>query len=235
LAKKSFERGRNRYIFRAISRVISYLSPHFLLQICKTCKKSETSLTLIPLFLLPILTFFPIYISLILVVFGFVAILNSKKSEVGQSQLLLSLIFIGIASALVIATNSTINGNLTGMFTQLNTSQNASEIEVNQTNITFNRKNETLLPKIDLSLSFKNKITRGESFNFSVFAKNVGNSTAKNLKIIVDLPKGFSTDNLMKDCGDLEVNSTCEFSFSIISNLEASLGVNEIKVRANYE
>jgi hypothetical protein len=201
----------------------------------QTGKKSEASLTLIPFFLLPTLTFLPLYISLILVAFGFVAIFNSKKSEVGQSQLLLSLIFIGIASALVIATNSTINGNLTGMFTQSSVSQNTSEIEVDQTNITFNQKNETLHPKIDLSLNFKDKITRGESFNFSVFAKNVGNSTAKNLKIIVDLPKGFSTDNLMKDCGDLEVNSTCEFSFLVRSNLEAKLGVNEIRVRTNYE
>ena len=95
-------------------------------------RKSEASLVLIiPFILLPNLTFLPFYISLILIAFSFIAILNSKKSELGQSQLLLSIFTVILSLGIVIATNSTISGSFTQILTDnTKTIEKVSSVEV---------------------------------------------------------------------------------------------------------
>jgi uncharacterized repeat protein (TIGR01451 family) len=94
----------------------------------------------------------------------------------------------------------------------------------------------TAKPKISLRLSTdKNRITRGENFLLRISVSNEGNANATNVKVSVDLPKGFSTDTLEKVCDVVEVNSSCELEFSVKSDLSTQLGESEIKVRVSYE
>ena len=107
------------------------------------------------------------------------------------------------------------------------------EIQINETTTTIEAPAK---PKISLKLSVdKGRITRGESFLLKVLVLNEGEADAKNVKISVDLPRGFSTDASEKVCDVIEVNSSCEVEFSVNSNLSTLLGKNEIKVRVSYE
>jgi uncharacterized repeat protein (TIGR01451 family) len=91
-------------------------------------------------------------------------------------------------------------------------------------------------PKISLKLSTdKIRITRGESFLLRVVVSNEGSANATNVRVSVDLPKGFSTDEKEKVCGVIEVNSSCELEFYVKSDFSTQLGESEIKVRAAYE
>jgi uncharacterized repeat protein (TIGR01451 family) len=91
-------------------------------------------------------------------------------------------------------------------------------------------------PKISLRLSTdKSRITRGESFSLRVVVSNEGSANAANVRVSVDLPKGFSTDEKEKTCDVIEVNSSCELEFSVKSDLSTKLGESEIKVRVSYE
>jgi uncharacterized repeat protein (TIGR01451 family) len=89
--------------------------------------------------------------------------------------------------------------------------------------------------KISLKLDVKKKITRGEGLLLKVNVTNEGDANAKNVKVTVGLPNGFSTDYLEKVCDVIEANSSCELEFSVKSNLSTQLGENEIKVRVSYE
>ena len=126
-------------------------------------------------------------------------------------------------------------------FTQLNesnsTEENGTNENVSTSSTQISQTTEIIAkPKISLRLSTdKNRITRGENFLLRIFVNNEGNGEAKSVKVTVDLPKGFSTDEREKVCGVIEVNSTCELEFSVKSDLSTQLGENEIKVRASYE
>jgi uncharacterized repeat protein (TIGR01451 family) len=100
---------------------------------------------------------------------------------------------------------------------------------------TLSNKHFHLKARISLKLDAKEKITRGESFLLKVNVTNEGDADAKNVKVTVELPNGFSTDEREKVCGVIEVNSTCELEFSVKSDLSTQLGENEIKVRVSYE
>jgi len=90
--------------------------------------------------------------------------------------------------------------------------------------------------KVLLNLSIdKKRITRGEGFLLKAIISNEGNVSAKNVKVIVELPNGFSTDSSEKACDVIEANSSCELEFLIKSDLSSTLGENEIKVRVTYE
>jgi len=89
--------------------------------------------------------------------------------------------------------------------------------------------------KISLKLNAKEKITRGESFLLKVNITNEGDADAKNVKVTVELPNGFSTEEKEKSCGVIKPNSSCELEFSVKSDLSTQLGENEIKVRVSYE
>jgi uncharacterized repeat protein (TIGR01451 family) len=107
-----------------------------------------------------------------------------------------------------------------------------------QTSTTLESATTSTLPpqaRISLKLDAKEKITRGESFLLKVNVTNEGDADAKNVKVTVELPNGFSTDEREKVCGVIEVNSTCELEFSVKSDLSTQLGENEIKVRVSYE
>jgi uncharacterized repeat protein (TIGR01451 family) len=109
--------------------------------------------------------------------------------------------------------------------------------EAGQTTTLESTTTSTLLThaKISLRLNAKEKITRGESFLLKVNVTNEGDADAKNVKVTVELPNGFSTDEKEKSCGVIEANSSCELEFSVKSNLSTQLGENEIKVRMSYE
>jgi len=107
-----------------------------------------------------------------------------------------------------------------------------------QTSTTLESTTTSTLPpqaRISLRLDAKKKITRGESFLLKINVTNEGDADAKNVKVTVELPNGFSTDEREKVCGVIEVNSTCELEFSVKSDLSTQLGENEIKVRVSYE
>ena len=126
-------------------------------------------------------------------------------------------------------------------FTQLNesnsTEENGTNENVSTSSTQISQTTEIISkPKISLKLSTeKSRITRGENFLLRVFVSNEGNANVTNVKVSVDLPKGFSTDTLEKVCNVIEVNSSCELEFSVKSNLSTQLGENEIKVRVAYE
>jgi len=126
-------------------------------------------------------------------------------------------------------------------FTQLNesnsTEENGTNENVSTSSMQISQTTEIIAkPKISLKLSTdKSRITRGESFLLRVFVSNEGNANVTNVKVSVDLPKGFSTDTLEKVCNVIEVNSSCELEFSVKSNLSTQLGESEIKVRVSYE
>jgi len=126
-------------------------------------------------------------------------------------------------------------------FTQLNesnsTEENGRSENLSTSSTQISQTTEIIAkPKISLKLSTdKSRITRGEIFLLRVFVSNEGNANATNVKVTVDLPKGFSTDTLEKVCNVIEVNSSCELEFSVKSNLSTALGENEIKVRVSYE
>jgi hypothetical protein len=125
---------------------------------------------------------------------------------------------------------------------QINETVNAVESETTEASLpaSSSENNQTteiaLKPKILLKLSvYKKKITRGEEFSLKVLINNEGNTGAKNVKVIVDLPNGFSTGSSEKACNVIEANSSCELEFFIKSDLSSTLGENEIKVRVIYE
>jgi uncharacterized repeat protein (TIGR01451 family) len=106
-----------------------------------------------------------------------------------------------------------------------------------QTSATLESTTTSTLPpqaKISLNLDAKKKITRGESFLLKVNVTNEGNADAKNVKVTVELPNGFSTEE-KEDCDVIKANSSCELEFSVKSDLSTQLGENEIKVRVSYE
>ena len=110
--------------------------------------------------------------------------------------------------------------------------------QINETaNVAENETTETTgKPKILLKLSAdKKRITRGEGFLLKAIINNEGSASAKNVKVIVDLPNGFSTDYSEKACDVIETNSSCELEFFIKSDLSSTLGENEVKVRMTYE
>ena len=120
--------------------------------------------------------------------------------------------------------------------------KNAAENTAVETNLATNASEDYKTteieekPKILLNLNIdKKRITRGEEFSLRVLINNEGNVDAKNVKVIVDLPNGFSTDSSEKACNVIEANSSCELEFFIKSDLSSTLGENEIKVRVIYE
>jgi hypothetical protein len=125
--------------------------------------------------------------------------------------------------------------------TQMNESNSTEEDGRSENLLTFTTQTSQTAeiiakPKISLRLSTdKSRITRGENFLLRVVVSNEVNAEAKNVRVTVDLPKGFSTDALEKVCNVIEVNSSCELEFSVKSDLSTQLGESEIKVRARYE
>jgi len=119
------------------------------------------------------------------------------------------------------------------------TGQTTTTLESTTTSLpAINETTTSTLPpqaKISLKLNAKEKITRGESFLLKVNVTNEGDADAKNVKVTVELPSGFSTDEKEKVCGVIKPNSSCELEFSVKSNLSTQLGENEIKVRVSYE
>jgi len=126
----------------------------------------------------------------------------------------------------------------------LTTDGNSSEQSTSTTLPEASQTSATTLPiqtstfpkaRISLKLDVKKKITRGESFLLKVNVSNEGDADAKNVKVTVELPNGFSTDEKEKACDAIEANSSCELEFFVKSNLSTQLGENEIKVRVSYE
>ena len=111
------------------------------------------------------------------------------------------------------------------------------QVDETQTNEVENRSIESVpKSKVYLKLNIdKKRIIRGEDFLLKVLVVNDGEAEAKNVKVIVDLPKGLSTEDSEKVCGTIVANSSCELEFFVKSNLSTRPGKNVIKVRVFYE
>jgi uncharacterized repeat protein (TIGR01451 family) len=141
-------------------------------------------------------------------------------------------------STILAATQSSSSQTVETSTTLPEANQTSTTLESTTTSLpAINETTTSTLPKVKISLKLnaKEKITRGESFLLKVNITNEGDADAKNVKVTVELPNGFSTDEKEKSCGVIEVNSTCELEFSVKSDLSTQLGENEIKVRVSYE
>jgi hypothetical protein len=187
-------------------------------------RKSETSLALItPFLLLPTLTFLPLYISLILVVFGFVAILNSKKSEVGQSQLLLSLFAILLSLGIVIATNSTTNGSFTQILatSSTKTTEKVALLEVwanTSINLEINQSFAKALLLLDNGTSLQ-----GQEIKFYLNDTLLGSSITDS--------QGYATIDLNLTNGFYFIKAVFEGNSSLYLN--PSEAIREIEIKEN--
>ena len=133
--------------------------------------------------------------------------------------------------------SNTTSSELTQMNESNSTEENVTSENISTPATQISQTTEIIAkPKISLRLSTdKSRITRGESFLLRVFVSNEGSANATNVRVSVDLPKGFSTDEKEKICDVIEVNSYCELEFSVKSDLSTQLGESEIKVRSTYE
>ena len=159
---------------------------------------------------------------------------NENSSEQSAST---NLVSENSTSQQSVDSSNTTSSELTQMNESNNTEENGTSENISTPATQISQTTEIIAkPKISLRLSTdKSRITRGESFLLRVVVSNEGNANATNVRVSVDLPKGFSTDALEKVCNVIEVNSSCELEFSVKSDLSTQLGESEIKVRVSYE
>jgi uncharacterized repeat protein (TIGR01451 family) len=159
---------------------------------------------------------------------------NENSSEQSAST---NLVSEDSTSQQSVDSSNTTSSELTQMNEPNSTEENGTSENISTPATQISQTTEIIAkPKISLRLSTdKNRITRGESFLLRVVVSNEGSANATNVRVSVDLPKGFSTDTLEKVCNVIEVNSSCELEFSVKSNLSTKLGESEIKVRVSYE
>jgi uncharacterized repeat protein (TIGR01451 family) len=159
---------------------------------------------------------------------------NENSSEQSAST---NLVSENSTSQQSVDSSNTALSELTQMNESNSTEENGTSENVSASATQISQTTEIIAkPKISLRLSTdKSRITRGESFLLRVVVSNEGSANATNVKVSVDLPKGFSTDALEKVCNVIEVNSSCELEFSVKSDLSTQLGESEIKVRVIYE
>jgi uncharacterized repeat protein (TIGR01451 family) len=159
---------------------------------------------------------------------------NENSSEQSTST---NLVSENSTSQQSVDSSNTTSSELTQMNESNSTEENRTSENISTSTTQISQTTEIITkPKISLRLGTnKNRITRGENFLLRVIVSNEGNANATNVKISVDLPKGFSTDEKEKTCDVIEVNSSCELEFSVKSDLSTKLGESEIKVRVSYE
>jgi hypothetical protein len=182
-----------------------------------------------------------------------------NKRKIGTSKSYTSIswlafyLFILFASIAVVATNSTINGNLSvALFhTPVNTTEISELPASNQTtlmafdeeNYTQNESVENIQQINNISRNFTveilrpEKITRGEIIEIKAVVTNTGSVEIKSVLLTWELPRGFEivSGNERENCGILETNASCTSVIIVQSSLSAELGVNEIKVKVSYE
>jgi uncharacterized repeat protein (TIGR01451 family) len=157
---------------------------------------------------------------------------NSNEQSVSTN-----LVSENLTSQQFVDLSNTTSSELTQMNESNSTEENGTSENISTPATQVSQTTEIIArPKISLRLSTdKSRITRGENFLLRVVVSNEGSANATNVRVFVDLPKGFSTDALEKVCNVIEVNSSCELEFSVKSDLLTRLGESEIKVRASYE
>jgi uncharacterized repeat protein (TIGR01451 family) len=159
---------------------------------------------------------------------------NENSSEQSAST---NLVSENSTSQQSVDSSNTTSSELTQMNESNSTEENGTSENISTSSTQISQTTEIIAkPKIFLRLSTdKIRITRGENFLLRVVVSNEGSANATNVRVSVDLPKGFSTDTLEKVCNVIEVNSSCELEFSVKSDLSTKLGESEIKVRVSYE
>ncbi|MBU2562582.1 MAG: hypothetical protein KKF68_02895 [Nanoarchaeota archaeon] len=91
-------------------------------------------------------------------------------------------------------------------------------------------------PNLEVSLSYPEKITRGEIFEVEAVIVNLG-GTAKNVFAEWIFSEGFeiTSGNLIEECGDLKKGEVCSFEIFVKTELSSLLGENKIKLNLNYQ
>jgi len=130
-----------------------------------------------------------------------------SKSELGQTQFLLSLALIGLISGIAFASNFTFN-------------------QTNSTNKT---------PFISLYVTCPEKVIRGEEFDVKVNLTNFGFGEATDIRISVELPNGLRIIGREGDCIALKPFNSCQVLFRVKSSVSTKLGRNHIKIKVSYE
>lgn len=174
------------------------------------------------------------------------------------------LIIFLLSEAVILAyENNSFNETLTD-YSSINTSPFTSSIILNDSNISQiiktaieNSSNQTVVdfdslipvenvtpsentsieshPKMDITLDYPQKITRGGEFSIKAYVTNIGSLTAKNVVINWQLPYGFEIVSDNSNCANLESNSVCNSEITVKSSVSTELGINDLKIVINYE
>jgi hypothetical protein len=133
-------------------------------------------------------------------------------------------------------TNETINETTPGL-----PAENGTTIEIPSTNETNQTGNATEPEPageslVAVSLQLPSKTNRGETVQLKAMAESTGTAEASSVRLTWYLPPGFSITegSSTKACGTLQQGETCESVISVISEYTAGLGLNNVRVQADY-
>lgn len=73
-----------------------------------------------------------------------------------------------------------------------------------------------------------------ETFSFDSNATNIGNGSARVVKIGLTLPSGWTSNSSLEDCGNLIKNSTCTKAFNITIPKATAAGNYRVNVSTNW-
>lgn len=104
-------------------------------------------------------------------------------------------------------------------------------------NVTENISQEQGEPEIVVDILSPNRITRGEEVELFGVVDNVGEVGVQDAMIEWLLP-GFlvlTRGDIVIICDEIAPKSTCTSAITVIADTDASLGLNEVKVRVSYD
>ena len=96
---------------------------------------------------------------------------------------------------------------------------------------------EIKVPELDIEISHVNQITRGISTELVVIVKNIGDFQAENVSLTWILPSEFNiiSGALEKNIGNILPGNSITSGIELQTTYSTSLGINEIKLKVNYE
>jgi len=95
---------------------------------------------------------------------------------------------------------------------------------------------EKAKPILDVGIISPDKVTRGEPFEISAYAINMGSAPAKDVSIEWILPDGFVilSGSGSVDCQEVAPQTSCWNNITAAAPLSSNLGPNDIKTRVSY-
>ena len=132
--------------------------------------------------------------------------------------------------------NVTIPTEPTGNVTVINETNETLNVTENATTIDENITVDPEEPEIIVDIMTPERITRGGEVELLAVVDNTGESVAGNVQVEWILP-GFLipiNDDVVYECGDIDPHRTCTSSIMVFADGDASLGLDEVRVRVSY-